>query len=410
VSTSQGSLQQFRLALLILETIAFGLAYWLAEPFWSTDVLVILVAIHWCSWPVWRGVEQRAFAARAISLALLFDLLLLHLCLWVAGAVGTALIPLLLLPVAVAALLLPAKAAWLIAITTSIGSWLLLQLSTSFSTHVGFTLHHQWPGSQPLQSHLWQMNLAFQGAVVMLTWFISRQARLTRNAHQQVLTLRQQQLQQQQLLTLATYAAHAAHELATPLQNLKWLSDELDEAAGAEAEVQQEIRRQIECCQTIVEQLRQNAQHIRQPQPASALVDSLQQACALWQVSRPDIEIQWHQSGEPCKLLLSDPFSLHAALFQILENAADAGLSQQQPTLCLTLQTLPQSACLQIHDAGPGLSDALLHQLGQQLVDSEQGLGIGQFIADNSIVRLGGRVTRLNHPKGGLITRIWFGG
>jgi two-component system sensor histidine kinase RegB len=57
---------------------------------------------------------------------------------------------------------------------------------------------------------------------------------------------------------------------------------------------------------------------------------------------------------------------------------------------------------LQIHvrDFGEGLSDSRLAELGKLPQQSEQGLGIGQFLANMSIERLGGSISRQNASNG----------
>ncbi|MBN8447307.1 MAG: hypothetical protein J0M22_17725 [Gammaproteobacteria bacterium] len=54
------------------------------------------------------------------------------------------------------------------------------------------------------------------------------------------------------------------------------------------------------------------------------------------------------------------------------------------------------------------LSADELRNLGKVPQHSEQGLGLGQFLANVSLERLGARLTRENAATGGLITRIIY--
>ena len=103
-----------------------------------------------------------------------------------------------------------------------------------------------------------------------------------------------------------------------------------------------------------------------------------------------------------------DALAWTSALFNILDNAADASLAAENPELQLHLALQQGQLCLQIRDFGCGLSVEELRQLGKMPHPSEQGLGLGQFLANVSLERLGARLTRENATAGGLITRIFY--
>ncbi|QBL09730.1 ATP-binding protein [Rheinheimera sp. D18] len=97
-----------------------------------------------------------------------------------------------------------------------------------------------------------------------------------------------------------------------------------------------------------------------------------------------------------------------AAIYNILNNAADASLAQGNAQLELTLQQQYQQIVLSIRDFGEGLSDARLAELGHIPQPSTQGLGLGQYLANLTIESLGGEITRSNLPEGGMLTQIIF--
>ena len=103
---------------------------------------------------------------------------------------------------------------------------------------------------------------------------------------------------------------------------------------------------------------------------------------------------------------MTDPLAWSAAIFNILENAARAGLQNQQNRLDLQLQQVQGQLELQIRDYGKGLDEQRLAELGRLPQQDSDGLGLGQFLANTAIERLGGRVERQNMPTGGLLTRI----
>ncbi len=114
-----------------------------------------------------------------------------------------------------------------------------------------------------------------------------------------------------------------------------------------------------------------------------------QQAIQLWLVSRPDIciDISCRQDESACQL--QDALAWSAALFNILDNAADASLANQRAELKLELSLQQGFFCCQLTDFGNGLSEPQLAELGLIVQPSSQGLGLGQLLANASIERFG---------------------
>jgi two-component system sensor histidine kinase RegB len=421
-------LQQFRWGL-VGTTYLAALAAWLfSYPVSSWPLLLLLLALYGCTnlSLLWLpGATAQPY--RVFALAILYDLTLFTLMLALSGGAGNGLIALLLLPVAVSAVLLPGRIALLTA-ALAVSCYLVLalllppgqvdpdtgqliyELQAQHSSHQVFidgAAAHSLMRQEPFSSHLWQMAWAFALSAFFIAAFVSAQARLVRQKSAELQKLQQQQWQQEQMLAVATYAANAAHELATPLQNLTLLTDELADGPPDAAicnDLQQEVRR----CQQIVQQLRQNAQQLRAPQSQEALHLIAQRALKLWLVSRPEISLTLEEHLDDSTCLVSDALAWSAALFNILDNAADAGAAQQQPRLHVRLHQLQQHFWLEIEDFGAGVPAKQLAELGKVPQRSPAGLGLGQFLANSSIERLGGAVIRRVSATGGLITDIRF--
>lgn len=398
-------LQKYRWGLLSAEFSAAIVGYALAYPVGDWHLLLVLLALHCCSNMVWPSLPQLVpFSLRLFGFTILFDLALLSLLLALAGGASNGLVALLLLPVAMSAVLLPAQAAYLTALIAIAIYTLLLQTGVG-QTAEPMHIHLQ---TEPFNQHMWQMGWAFGLSALLIAWFISSQAQLVRQKSMQLMLLQQQQGRQEQMLAVATYAANAAHDLATPLQTLGILSDELNEG-GRDPVLLADLQQQIRQCQHIVQQLRQSAQKLRTAETTQqALVAVVQQALQLWLVSRPEISIELSTDVDDSCCNTKDSLAWTSALFNILDNAADASLHTQQPLLQLQLQLKQGQLNLQIRDFGVGLSAEELKQLGKTPQYSEQGLGLGQFLAHVSLERLGARVIRENAETGGLITRIVF--
>ncbi|MCT6698361.1 ATP-binding protein [Rheinheimera sp. 4Y26] len=395
------------LTLALLSAAAWLLHYPVTSWYWLTQVLLLLLATN-LALPLLPKHWRHTQAVLALGCAL--DFLAIFSLLWLSGGVSNGFIALLLLPVAVTAVLLSAWVSYLFALAaiSSYGILLwqgdltvLLQFDTGLGDH-GLHQHLM----QPFSQHMWQMWGAFIIAALLLCWFISRQTRLIRQQSQQLNVLQQHQLRQEQALAIATYAANAAHDLASPIQNLLLLTDEIA------PELQQhpvlpEIQQQLTRCQQIIAQLRQHAGDWRDLQVAE-LYPVLLQSLQSWSVTRPELDIRLTEHSDQSHCRIPEATAVASAVFQILDNAALASIRNQQPKLQLELQLNQQQLSLRIVDCGEGLSEQRLAELGHVPQHSEQGLGWGQFLANISIERLGGRVQRRNLPQGGLETLISF--
>lgn len=405
-------LQRFRWVLIALELLASLIGYLFEYPIHSWSLLCFVIAVHVftnISLKLWRG--DKGSEQRFIAISILIDLFMITALLAMTGGASNGFVAILLLPVAVTAVLFSALPSYLMAIL-AIGCYsLLLQVPLTTDAHA-MHQHHSTAsaGTEPFSQHISQMWWAFSFSAFIVSWFISAQTQRIRTTSAQLTKLQQKQLQHEQVLAVATYAANAAHDLATPLQNLVLLTDELTEQEQDPA-LAADLRQQLQLCQQIVQQLRSNAQQLRKGELQSQpLYDAIEHSIQLWLVSRPEISMEQHFNSDQSPLTVADSISLAAALFNILDNAADASLQNKEPKLSLTMQQLNSQLELQIRDYGPGLPDKDLAQLGKRPQQSEQGLGLGQFLANVSIDSLGGKVERENCADMGVLTRIIFTG
>ncbi|MDF3123878.1 ATP-binding protein [Rheinheimera sp. 1928-s] len=402
-------LQRFRWVLISLELLASLTAYLLHYPIHNWGLLSFVLAVHVftnISLKLWRG--DKGSEQRFIAISIFIDLFMITALLAMTGGASNGFVAILLLPVAVTAVLFSTGPSYLMAIL-AIGCYSLLLQIPLAGEHSAHQHAHQL-SAEPFSQHISQMWWAFSFSAFIVSWFISAQTQRIRSTSAQLNKLQQKQLQHEQVLAVATYAANAAHDLATPLQNLVLLTDELTEQQQDPA-LAADLRQQLQLCQQIVQQLRSNAQQLRKGElQAQPLYDAIERSVQLWLVSRPEISMEQHFSSDQSTLNITDSISLAAALFNILDNAADASLLNKQPRLSLTMQQSNSQLELQIRDYGPGLPDKDLAQLGKKPSPSEQGLGLGQFLANVSIDSLGGKVERENCAGTGVLTRISFSG
>ncbi|MDX3773593.1 HAMP domain-containing sensor histidine kinase [Chromatiaceae bacterium AAb-1] len=410
---------RFRWGLIGTELLAAVASWFIGYPVSSWPLLLLVMVIHALTNLILTLLPgSQGYSSRIFSLCCLADVLFISGLLALSGGAGNGLAAVLLLPVAVAAVLLPAGISYLLAVI-AIAAYSLLLLPADIWGFTGpvteHTAHsvHQHTGSTDstgmfFGQHMLQMWWAFALSALLISWFVSSQAALIRKKSQQLNLLQQQQLRQEQVLVVATYAANAAHDLATPIQNISLLAEELA-AELPQHEALTDLRQQVLRCQQIVQQLRQNAGQLRDNTRAmQPLLPLLQQSIQNWLVSRPEIGVSLQVQSDDSEYLVAEHISLAAALFNILDNAADAGVANHQPKLEISLQLYRHCLQVRIRDFGEGLSAQRLAELGKIPQQSEQGLGLGQFLANVSIEHLGGRISRRNLAGDGMETTIEF--
>ena len=404
---------QFRWGLIGFETVALAAGWLLHYAVSSWPLLGLLLLTHICTnlLPYWLAASKVPLKVIYL-LCCTLDILLLTCLLALSGGVSNGLVAMLLLPVAVAAVMLPGRSCYVIALLAILGYSLLLQVgdlhipdldtlltqTEQQATHAGHAMHAQHSSESGFSQHMQQMWWAFTISALLISWFISAQATLSRVKSKKISELQQQQVRNEQMLALATFAANAAHDLASPIQTMQLLADELT----TDQPSVQELKQQLQRCQQIVQQLRSDAGSLRDNNAAAPLWPQTEQAIARWLNSRPDISLNIKQALNAADFSLADSQGFSAALLNILDNAADASLANNSNQLELQLNLTTAGLTIQVRDFGEGLSDSRLAELGKLPQQSEQGLGIGQFLANMSIERLGGSVRRQTAGNGTL--------
>ncbi|GAB2918778.1 sensor histidine kinase [Rheinheimera gaetbuli] len=401
---------QFRWGLIGFAAFALLAGWLLHYQVSSWPLLGLLLLTHICTnlLPYWLAASRVPLNAIYL-LCCTLDVLLLSCLLALSGGVSNGLVAMLLLPVAVAAVMLPGRSCYFIALLAIVGYSLLLQvgdlqipdidsLLAQTEQHAGHSMHAQHSTAGGFSQHMQQMWWAFAISALLISWFISAQANLNRVKSKKISELQQQQVRNEQMLALATFAANAAHDLASPIQTMQLLADELT----TDQPSVQDLKQQLQRCQQIVQQLRSDAGSLRDNSATAPLCQQTEQAVTRWLNSRPDISLNIKHAVQAADFNLSDSQGFSAALLNILDNAADASLANNSNQLELQLDLSTAGLTLQVRDFGEGLSDSRLAELGKLPQQSEQGLGIGQFLANMSIERLGGSVRRQNAGNGTL--------
>lgn len=338
---------------------------------------------------------------RGLFVALMLDTLFWIAWLHFSGGATNAFISLLLLPIALAAVTLPIWAAWsLTALSTIAYSLMLFSLPDPQMQHHGMDMG----------SHYLGMWLNFVISALVLTTSVALLSKRMRRQDAQLAYMREGQLRQEQLLALGTVSAQMAHQLATPLSSLRLLLDEVKEDAPSSSVTEMEVA--LGRCEHTLAELRLATESIRarrqQAQTVAEFITALEQKILLLM---PQTQLNWQLEATVAdtQLHLLTDMSLTPAIMAVVENAARASQAQigsAKVDMRVTRDEIKPQLVLQIRDFGVGISPSLLPQLGTELVNSSQGLGMGLVLSHASLERIGARLILSAHPEGGTVALL----
>lgn len=253
--------------------------------------------------------------------------------------------------------------------------------------------------------HVVGMWFNFVASATVVGIFVTRLARALREREQALAEAREQALRHEHLIGIATLAAGSAHKLGTPLSTLAVTLHELRRERPDDAELQDELallEDQVGRCKTILKEIAAAAEPARTPLPVA---DWLAALADEWQVIRPRARLVCDLSGAGTAPVAPER-ALENALLNLLDNAADATPEGGEP-LRFIGRIDGDRLILSIADRGPG-PGALGQRLGAPVASSKRdGLGIGYFLANAAVERLGGQVSLVPRDDGpGTLTRI----
>jgi two-component system sensor histidine kinase RegB len=387
-----------------------GLA--LLQPFSSIDVPLNAIAVLSCAvaaslvFGYWRLRRGASIAPLELLGHLLIDVSLLVGLLWLTGGISNPLISYLLVLLAVSATLLPRfmVIGFAMASTALYTFFLLLDLSSDQQMAMSGDMQEM-----TFQLHLVGMWVIFVVSAALITVFITRMAEGIRRRELTLAKAREEALRSEQLIAIGTLAAGTAHALGTPLSTMSVLLSDLDELATENLgvpEVKEDIsvlRQQVTRCRNSLTQLtryyHKDEGRSEQTIPISAFIEDVRDYLTNIH-PRSNIQITLYNIDN--KHLNSD-LSIKHALINIIEN----GIKEAKDKVTLELRVSRAGLTITIADDGPGIPAEVMENLGEPFISvRNQGMGLGIYLANASISRLGGSIEMRNRVEGGAVTRI----
>lgn len=366
---------------------------------------LLAVVVIWlvCNGHSWRRLGQcRDVTEGEFLFQILLDVGMLVVLLFLTGGATNPFTLLLLLPLTVAAAVLPAGYSWLVAGITVLCYSVLLFFYTPFHLTGG-------GGQGSFGIHVVGMWVGFVLSALLIAAFVVKMGATLRRRDQVLAAAREQALRDERVLSLGALAAGAAHELATPLGTIAMLARELEEeCAGDDAagEHLSMLQSQVARCKRTLAGLSASAgQNQAQAGFRLALDSYLDHVLEQWLAMRPTAQINHHWEGpRPAPLIVAEQ-TLSQALISILNNAADASPGAVEMAATWDAQCLSLDVC----DRGDGITPAVTAAVGRVPFTTKgegKGLGLGLYLAYGVISRLGGEARLYNRSGGGACVHV----
>ena len=321
---------------------------------------------------------------------LVIELIGISLLLFYSGGADNPFISYYLVPLCIAAAILPWRFVWPLTL-----------MALGFYTSL-FFYRIPLPDLAPQQHHGGGFSLHTAGmwfnfliSSILITFFIVRMASALRSQNDTLNSLKEDRLRDEQLLAVATLAAGTAHELGSPLTTIKTLLHEMQSEHKNNAPLQQDIQllqTQLSYCTETLQNLKEQAQ--KKDRNEETVAHYISQLLNNWLLLHPEVEVNIGIDDKSPDIEAYFHPSISQAIVNLLNNAAEANPTEIDAVISWDKQQL----IISISDQGDGIDEKLLNQIGTPFIsDKGRGRGLGLFLTKATLDRYNGTLTLTNN-------------
>ncbi|MEX2469494.1 MAG: ATP-binding protein, partial [Pseudohongiellaceae bacterium] len=340
---------------------------------------------------------------------LMLDVIFLAILVSNTGGVSNPLISYLLVLLAVTATLLPRTYVYSFALSSILiyTFFLLLDLQTDHETGMGAMNQ-----DTVFQLHLVGMWVIFLVSAILISVFITRMATAIKVREATLAQARENEIRNEQLVAIGTLAAGTAHALGTPLSTMAVVLTELDKLDAdqlRQSDIKEDIsvlRQQVTRCKDSLTQL---IRYYNKDNPVdqenatlSRFVNDIRDYITN---IHPVASVHFASEAEGDPLVAAD-LSIKHAIINIIENGIKAA-KQRVEVLFRAAGRRPDKLEIVISDDGPGIPTQVMENMGEPFISMRKdSMGLGIFLANAAVQRLGGTIEMFNLKEGGSKTII----
>jgi two-component system sensor histidine kinase RegB len=424
----------------LLATILFHLEIWI--EMWLLVVVIMILSNFYCT------ENQKALGRNQLHWTIVFDLLMLSLLLMSSGGPSNPFTVLYLVYVALGSITLSSTWIWITCILSNICFTALfffhVQINPQGNLQGNLQGNHQHHMSHAqtgdfLDLHLQGMLIAFMLTSVLIAYFMAKVSSSLKAKEQELSEMKTIALKNEQLASLTTLAAGAAHELNTPLNTIVVIQNELlyqlkqlplqnEYALTFQAQLQEDLilmKSEVDRCKKILEKLSiktasplgEPFQHMSSSILLTEIEGLIKEHLPVLEAEGLSYQIISKVDDRQCKnhdLFMPKQTFLQAVL-AVLQNATYA-LQERKKTstpeksqmdLLIQLIDHDDQLILMIEDQGIGIKPEDLPFISKPFFSTKavgQGMGLGLFLTRTLMEQLNGRFEiQSEYQKGTLI-------
>ncbi|HEX8524036.1 MAG TPA: ATP-binding protein [Tepidisphaeraceae bacterium] len=277
-------------------------------------------------------------------------------------------------------------------------TWLLVGIACASFALLLFK-HEPLTTGEPLPRNVERLGewSSFALVAVLIGYFVGRVTRSLRDREHELTGMRERSARTEQLASLTTLAAGAAHELGTPLGTIAVIAKELElasergEAGEAMTDDARLIRQEVNRCRAILDRMRVDiVEDLHQKSTTVELDDLIELVRAdLMDEESTRLEVK----RDPAIKKVTGPMrAIQQSVGVLVRNALDATPTERK--IALSIYKNDGRNVFTVEDQGVGMSDDVLRRAGQPFFTTKppgKGMGLGLFLVRLVAERYGGK-------------------
>ncbi len=385
-------------------------------PIWSLLALVGFTAATNVVYSFWLDFVKRRHTKsesntptyHLVACLMLVDLLTLTGMLWLSGSLQNPFALFYFVNIAVAGVILTPAWAW----SLWIGAVVCVVLLMFIGEPLPALANQGWSTTSRWSIGRIGLLISFATCGGVITYFITMLTGELKRRELELKAAEDERLRARQLEGLATLAAGAGHELATPLSTIAVVVKELARAVekySLPASVGQDvalIRGELDHCRQILDRLASAAGDAAGERLQESTVEEFFKEMMLGVREPNRVRIQVSEAAKATVAVLPMQ-ALAQAVRNLVQNAIDASQPGADVQLCGELAG--DKWRILVIDRGDGMTPEVLQRIGQPFFTTKEpgrGMGLGLYLTQNVLNRLGGKLTFTSKPGHGTTAEV----